>query len=385
MAERLKVLSISHSCVVKAYRKRHVEIAKHPNIEASLLTPDSWPQFNHICVANALDDSETDLNLITKKPYFSWIPHHGLRNSCHIYSGLGPLLEAFRPDILELWEEPYFALAFQAGLAFRRVNPNGGLIFFSAQNVRKWRPPPFSLFEHWVFSNADLCFAMSEEVKVVLREKGWKGPSKVIPLGVDMDAFKEPSALSIAQKLPKPIVGYLGKMDTQKGVLDLLEAIEGLNQETKVTPLFIGNGALKDPIRERLKELSLPSLVLDAIDHERVPSALASMDVIVMPSKTQSKLKEQFGRVAIEAMAAGTPLIVSSSGALPEVVEDGALVYPEGDIEALKEALKQLLFDQGFSRNLIYKGKALVERKYSWKRIASEIVSSYKQLLTRKD
>ena len=62
-----------------------------------------------------------------------------------------------------------------------------------------------------------------------------------------------------------------------------------------------------------------------------MPDFYRSLDALVLPSRTQENWMEQFGRVLIEAMACGVPVIGSNSGEIPHVIGDAGLVFPEGD------------------------------------------------------
>jgi len=88
--------------------------------------------------------------------------------------------------------------------------------------------------------------------------------------------------------------------------------------------------------------------------------------VLVLPSLTTATWKEQLGRVLIEAMACGTPVIGSSSGAIPEVIDDSGLVFQERNIDALKRAIFSIKQDGALRPKLVEKGKRLVQEKYTW-------------------
>src|SRR5205807_1867894 len=90
---------------------------------------------------------------------------------------------------------------------------------------------------------------------------------------------------------------------------------------------------------------------------------------------------EQFGRVLIEAMASGLPVIGSTCGAIPEVVDDAGLIVPEGDTDALAAALRRVLFDSALRKALARAGRERVERHYSWERIADKTYELYRQVL----
>jgi glycosyltransferase involved in cell wall biosynthesis len=96
-----------------------------------------------------------------------------------------------------------------------------------------------------------------------------------------------------------------------------------------------------------------------------MPQQLAKMDTLVLPSRTEVFWKEQFGRVLVEAMACGVPVVGSDSGEIPHVIADAGIVVPEGDPHALALALLRLRGDEGLRRSFIAKGHARVERLYS--------------------
>ena len=378
--KKIRVFAISHSCVVKAYRQRHNAVNKRDEVEVTLLTPERWIQFNHLCEAPPLDENE-HFNLIREQPSLGFLPDHGLRNACHFYTDLTKHFVEYKPHVLELWAEPYFALTWYAGRAFRALNPKGPILFFSAQNVHKWRPPPWSLFENWTFRNANFCMAMHEDVAPVLVQKGWQGPSEVIPMGVDLPRYERVEPLESVAKMKKPVIGFLGKMDDQKGVLDLVSALKALSHEDSFTALFVGNGPHFDEVKKEIEHLPQGSQCLPAVSHDEVPALLAAMDIVVMPSRTQKHLKEQFGRVAVEAMASGKAVIVSSSGALPSVVNDCGLVFPEGDVGALAFAITSLLIDKNKRDELGKRARQRVAEKYSWSVIANQFVDIYQRLV----
>ncbi len=102
-----------------------------------------------------------------------------------------------------------------------------------------------------------------------------------------------------------------------------------------------------------LRQQSLP---------DDVPRALAEIDTLAAPSLTQPHWKEQFGRVLIEAMACGVPVVGSDSGEIPQVVGDAGLIVPEGDVAALRAALLHLAEDSSLCERLAHAGRARVLR-----------------------
>jgi len=103
--------------------------------------------------------------------------------------------------------------------------------------------------------------------------------------------------------------------------------------------------------------------------------------VLVVPSRTRPNWKEQFGRVIVEAMACGVPVIGSSSGAIPDVIGDAGLIVPEGDRAALAGALRGLMSDPDRRRDLAERGRARVLARYTQAQVAAQTVDVYRSML----
>jgi glycosyltransferase involved in cell wall biosynthesis len=102
---------------------------------------------------------------------------------------------------------------------------------------------------------------------------------------------------------------------------------------------------------------------------------------LVLPSRTRPNWVEQFGRVLIEAMASGVPVVGSDSGEIPNVIGDAGLVFPEGDIGRLRAHLQSLIDDPGLWAALARRGRERVQARYTQARIAAETVQVYREVL----
>jgi len=159
-------------------------------------------------------------------------------------------------------------------------------------------------------------------------------------------------------------VGYAGRLVESKGLPDLVAAVRRL--EAPVELLLLGDG----PLRGQLAGQPIPGStvrVLDALGHEQMPSGYAQIDVLVLPSRTTPTWSEQFGRVIAEALWCGRPVVGSSSGSIPRLLEltGGGLVFPEGDVSALAEQLGRLREDPALRRRLARDGEAAARRLFS--------------------
>jgi glycosyltransferase involved in cell wall biosynthesis len=147
--------------------------------------------------------------------------------------------------------------------------------------------------------------------------------------------------------------------------------------------LVIGDGEEREPFAQRLSELNLieRAQFMGAIKYDQMPQLFQQMDLLVLPTQTTKRVREQFGRVIVEAMASGVPVIGSTCGAIPEVIGDAGLVVPEGDAEALAAAIERLLADENLRRRLARAGRERVERHYSWEEVASQMYELFRDVL----
>ncbi len=113
------------------------------------------------------------------------------------------------------------------------------------------------------------------------------------------------------------------------------------------------------------------------------------MNALVLPSETTYKFKtltsvgwkEQFGHVLIEAMACRIPVVGSDSGEIPYVIGDTGLVFPEGDIEALRDRLRQLMENSELADKLAHKGYERSMQQYTNQALARQQLDFYQQLV----
>jgi GT2 family glycosyltransferase len=134
-----------------------------------------------------------------------------------------------------------------------------------------------------------------------------------------------------------------------------------------------GDGPDRDRLESMAGELGVAERVeiLGALDPDDLPRFYRSVDVLAVPSLTTTSWVEQFGRVALEAMACGTPVVVSDSGALPEVVGEAAVVVAEGSAHELAKALVEVCRDAELAGRLRSAGLARASAS-SWPRVAEE-------------
>lgn len=330
--------------------------------ELDLIIPDRWPGYVPEVVTNPQHFRRWTLPVALSG-----------RNHFHFYRGLGELLRSLRPDLIHIDEEPYSLVTSQALHAARIVGARA--IAFTWQNIRKIYPPPFSWMERYVYRSADAIVCGNEEAVRVLRSKGFHGPAPVIPqFGVDLP----PGQSSTASMRDGYTVAYAGRLVPEKGLKVLLEAIARVPE---VRLLLVGTGPEREVLERRTGALGVAARVrfLGGLPSTQMTEFFRSVDVLVLPSLTRANWKEQFGRVLIEAMAAGAAVIGSDSGEIPSVIGDAGLVVAEGDVHALALAIEKLR-DPGLREDFHHRGLARAQL-FTQERIVEATLQVYRQVL----
>ena len=198
----------------------------------------------------------------------------------------------------------------------------------------------------------------------------------VIPVGIDPALFRP---LPAVEKVPGRIVTTASADVPMKGLVILLEALAKVRVEHEDTQLVVvgkrKRGGLTDRTLSRLGLTDAVSFV-SGINDEELVELLNSAQIAVVPS-----LYEGFSLPAIEAMACATPVVVTSGGALPEVVgTDGTagMMVPPGDPSALAIAIDDLLQDAAKRRRIAEAGRDRVLERFSWASAAQQTVEVYR-------
>jgi len=220
-------------------------------------------------------------------------------------------------------------------------------------------------------------------VAEVLKRKGFNGPIRILPLSVDPNIYQRSEPRAPRGTDGPFTIGYVGRLVEPKGLTLLVEVLPDLPEYCRV--VFIGHGPMKSELEALSTHLGVANRVTfkNAVSPQDVPRELQQMDVFVLPSLTRPNWMEQFGRVLIEAMACETPVIGSSSGEIPRVIDDAGLIFPEGNVHELRARIRQLLDDQELYSHLATKGRQRVLEHYTQERIAQQIYQAYQEMIDK--
>ncbi len=222
----------------------------------------------------------------------------------------------------------------------------------------------------------------SSEALDIIKNIGAKMPMRRIFWGVDFGVFYPKPRNECREKLQIPndvtLVGNIGRFDEEKGLQDLILAAGKLDTYYL---MLLGSGAHEPTLQKLIDSSGLRERFFHFknIDRQDLVTYYNVLDVFVLPSLTTVDWKEQYGRVLVEAMACGLPIVGSSSGAISEVLEGypKALIFKEGDAEDLVKKIteaKNLVFPEDFNlENFLY--------KFSVENFAKEHIAFYKELL----
>jgi len=210
----------------------------------------------------------------------------------------------------------------------------------------------------------------------------------IIHSGVDLDKFRslDPSRIRAFKKslrIPDKavLIGTVGRLVPVKGPEFLLEAAkELLPLHPEAYFAFTGDGYLRDSLERKARELGLEKNILFLGWQDNVPEIIAAFDIFVLPS-----LNEGMGRVLVEAMALGKPLVASRVGGIPDLVEHGknGFLVPPQDGQGLAKAI-QLLLEDGELRAAMGRAGIEIAEKFSLEIMIKKTADLYEELLAEK-
>jgi glycosyltransferase involved in cell wall biosynthesis len=363
------VLTVAHNAVAASNRQRIDALRNVAGVDVSLLTPPWWFEEGRRMTISRAVPWRVGRTVFTG---------NGTR---HLYvSGLIEAIRAVKPDVIDLFEEPFSMVALQALVLRDVLARRAALVFYSAVNVhRQWRMP-YRMIEHVVLRRADGAHAPNDDVPRILHAKGFsRQPVSVIPLGVDIERFATAQALDLPD-IDRPRIGFVGRLEPVKGLGVLLDAFAQLS--TRASLVIVGDGSERQSVQRRITDRVH---LLPPVSYEGMPALLKSLDVLVLPSVTILPLhREQFGRILVESMAAGVPVIGSSSGAIPEVIADSGLLVPERDPAALAQAIDRVLGERGLRQALAERGRQRVAQRFAWPVVADQTVALFRAAIAHR-
>ena len=389
----MKVLVASHTYIVDLNCEKLRELScLRSDIEVMAVVPQRWrPGGVQNKIIEPQAKQEDNFSLVPV-PNFSENNQGLLTFKSQIIN----LLKKFQPDIIQVEQGAKSLLYAQLITVNKLLGLKAKNIFFTWWNLPYANKFPISLLEAYNLKNTHGLIAGNQDGADILLEHGYKGKTIIMPqLGVDEKLFSPQPRSELAAKFNIKtddfLVGFVGRFVPEKGILTLIKALTQL-KHLSWKLLLLGRGELKETIQETATEAGIEDrlIMIESVPHDAVSRYINLMNVLLLPSETTYKFKtltaagwkEQFGHVLIEAMACGVAVIGSDSGEIPNVIEDAGLIFPEGNVEALKDCLQKLIKDPELTNRLAQKGRDRAMKLYTNKALAEQQLAFYEKLLS---
>ncbi len=346
-------------------------IASSGGMDVTLLIPDR--SFDGFSATESHDEGGESWKVVTGSPIF---PNRSHRS---VLPKLWELLRKDRFDLLHVEAEPESYQALHAVIVRGVLSSKTKIVLMSARNIDFPRGQyPYRV--SWTHAFAERTtvrriggiLAHNSTAVQLFRSRGIR-EVMLVPHAVDTSRFR-PANTSVAGNRVGPssfTVGYVGRFVPEKGIDVLLQASAKLGFEHQI--LLVGRGPSENSLRKECEELKISDRVRWAgpVPYESLPDFYHSMNVLVLPSRTTPLWKEQFGRVLIESMACGIPVVGSHSGGIPETIADGGVTFMEGDGADLAAKLTMLHGNSELCHDLQERGRERARREFSIERVAA--------------
>lgn len=280
----------------------------------------------------------------------------------------------FRPDIVQVEEEPTTRIAAQVARASRRLRFR--LVVFG------WESLPTRT--SWV--------TRFRRTRVLHTAQGLIGGNR---LALDLllrDRAGVPHAVMPQSGVIPPLVaehrpreglsiGFVGRVVPEKGLDLLFRACVRLRGGWRVH--VVGSGDAQEELEALAARLGIAARVTwhGALPRPSLDALWSSFDCTVVPSRTTERWVESRGTSALTAMAHGLPVVATATGVLPELVGDAGLTLPEEDVDGLAAALQRLHDDPGLRARLGAEGRRRVLADYTDVAIAERTLGVWRIVL----
>jgi L-malate glycosyltransferase len=239
-------------------------------------------------------------------------------------------------------------------------------------------------FSRWKYRQVDCFIAASEAIRQMLVGDGVRAEQTVtVHEGIDVDHVRAAPPVNVHEAffLPHgaPVVGNIAALVPHKGQRYLIDAAHLVVQRVPDARFVIlGEGDLREHLQKQVHEHHLEKHVLLPGFRTDVLGCLKAFDLFVMSSVT-----EGLGTSLLDAMAASRPIVATTAGGIPEIVEDGVngLLVPPRDQRALADAIVRALEDADLRRRMGEAGFARVNERFTVERMVAETAGAYERVV----
>ncbi len=371
----MKILYVGHTYTVRANQAKIVQLARQENVEITLVTPHAW--------RGPLYENKTDS---FDRSLAANVDHRILRaafigkESAYFYTpAIFSLIKAVKADIVHVEQGTYAMSYAQILWGLERFSPASRTLFFTWWNLHYTARGIKGRMESYNLKHSTCAIAGNSSAREVLLSHGFTRPIHVLPqLGIDPPTNIRTTCERLDHRFT---IGYAGRISKEKGVLDLVLAVNQMKHKEQAILYFVGAGDALEDAKHLAKQHSVTLMHHPAVRNESLGEHLLKMDVLVLPSRTTPTWVEQFGHILLEAMALGVPVIGSSSGEIPNVIGDAGLVFEEGNTSELAMQLDTLQTDENTRVLLARLGRERVTEHFTHEKIARSQMEIYEWML----
>jgi glycosyltransferase involved in cell wall biosynthesis len=385
-----RVVVVGHTYLAEENRKSIDHLARRFEIE--VISPSTWQDMIH--------EYAPEERLIEREGWrlrlYPRIVPPGITPAAYVFRSLTLGLRRFKPDIIHIEGDPFVPFFIQTWLYSRIWARQARIVSTLKQNTYTSRGRVADSVKDCLArrfqSVVDRFIVVNEGVARIYSERFGVDSERMSPithLGVDTQAFSPETVEKSAVDSPfvglergDLLVGYVGRLSEDKGIDELLQAMEIVRAQTgkDLRLALLGAGPMRDALTEQSSQRDWLS-VFDPVPHAEVPDFLRRLDVFVMPSRVLEFHVEHDGHAVMEAMACARACIGSLSGANPEVIGECGLTVPDSDSAALAAALVTLTEDAGLRRSLGDRARERVLKEYSLEAVARKYGEVYDAVL----
>lgn len=244
------------------------------------------------------------------------------------------------------------------------------------------RNPSYSPAVTFSIEHSDAVTAVSESLrKETVELFGIQRPIQVIPNFVEMDRYGLPDAAQRAlwARPDQKLVVHISNFRKVKRIGDVVSIFHRLHQQVSARLIMVGDGPEREPAEDQIRALGLEHDVVFVGKMAEVEKILVHADLFLLPSEMES-----FGLSALEAMAAGVPVVASQAGGICEVVKNGetGLTAPIGDVEQMAEHATRILTDSELAHRFSAAAKKRAA-EFSIEKIAHQYYDVYLPLVAQ--
>jgi glycosyltransferase involved in cell wall biosynthesis len=348
----IDILVISHACFT-AINRNVYHLFQESGWKLEIVVPQSLPFPAGIRKADPPQ---------AKDPVIHFLNLEGTNPRIYQFKGLEEILLQTNPKIIILDNDPVSMMALHLGKWAKKnnrrlyciSNENLSLDIFANISRRGLKALPATVVKRTLLSQTRKLlsgvFVINTDGQMIFQKEGYRNVIHM-PLGFD-PAFFFPDEISGAEirkrfGLKGKVIAYFGRLTKEKGIHVLIDALQQLVEfewQLMMDEFDEYASGFHQQINKQIQQAGLTDrIVFVKPSHFEIPAYMNAADIVVVPSIRIPQWKEQYGRVAAEAMACGKHVIASETGALPELLGGYGDLFEEGNQNQLRNILKSIL------------------------------------------